>query len=132
MKRTIWLVAIGLCCSSGHAQPTDCSIAANGTFTEEIEPGVVTTYERTADVQVENTPALGLVTWYRVRWADACTYQLFDKKVVAGIPARAPLPSDTVTVRVISVDSAGFNYEVTSNYADLRLTGHQWKVKAGR
>src|SRR5699024_3518567 len=102
---------------SCDAQVIECSIASEGSFEEEIEPGVITTYERTIDSQLENTPAFGLITSHHIHWTDPCIYQLFDKKVIEGIPARSPLLSDTITVQVMTVDSTGFSYEATCNFA---------------
>ena len=130
MERAIGIMALLLSITSGHAQDLDCASVRTGSFLQEIRPGAFAYYERTEEKQVEIVPKLDLVTHYRIRWTDECTYQLFDKEAVKGKPVRVAQPTDTITVHITAIDSAGFSYEATMNYSDQRATGRQERAAA--
>ena len=106
-------------------EPLDCTIAHVGSFQDEIGPEELYFILRTDSSQEEYTPSLGLRVRFRVRWPDPCTYQLFDKEIVEGTPARMPSSSDTLTVHITAVDPSSFTYDARANYASWVLTGRQ-------
>jgi hypothetical protein len=126
------LFAILLLATACTAQEVNCDACRTGTFIEEIEPEVFTTYERSADQQVERTPALGVVGEHKIKWTGPCTYQLYDRVILEGENPRPTRTTDTLTVRIIQVDSAGFDYVVTATFSEMELPGRQTIVPTDR
>lgn len=122
--RFVFPLACLVACSSGPVA-AECSSVSNGEFQEEVAPGELSFTSRNGTSQVEVTPSLGLEMHFTVRWLDPCTYQIFDKREVKGEAFRRPQPTDTITVRITSVDAKGFDYEATSNFSHAPMTGRQ-------
>ncbi len=112
--------------------PMNCDVYRTGTFQEEIEPGIFTTYERTTGRQVERTPHYGIVSESNIRWIGPCTYQIFDRVIREGETPRPNRPTDTITVQITQLDSAHFDYVATASFSAAELYGRQTIVPTGR
>ena len=122
---TCTLALFGVLLMACAQDPLDCTIAHVGSFQDEIGPDEPYFIVRTDSTQEEYTPSVRLRVRFRIRWPDPCTYQLFQKEILEGTPARVPSTSDTLTVHITAVDPSGFAYEARANYASWVLTGMQ-------
>jgi hypothetical protein len=88
----------------GQASDIDCKDTKEGLFKLESDDGSFHTIIRTKDKQIENVGKTGLVTEFDIKWTSACTYILFNRRVVRGtdnIPAEFKI--DTLYNEVIEV-----------------------------
>lgn len=118
------LVLLGaMLAAPARAQSPSCTLFKHGTFTLPGDhPGQEVRIVRRGSKQVEHAPE-GYRSVTRVKWLDACTYQLFDRRVKGGSDPHPGSPTDTLTIRIIDTWYHGYSFRVTSNFSELELMG---------
>ncbi|MBL8003419.1 MAG: hypothetical protein JNL05_15805 [Flavobacteriales bacterium] len=119
--RLWWILGASLACPA-FAQSPSCALFKHGTFTQPgDEAGAEVRIVRRGNTQKERSGDHR--SSYRVRWTDACTYQLFDRKVTHGEDRRPGATTDTLTVHITDTWEFGYSFRATSNFSDLEVVG---------
>lgn len=119
------VILIGSCGVPGaRSDRTDCALARIGRFEDVGTQDTRYVLTRTWNEQVEELPAIGLVSRSRVIWLDSCTYMLFGRTVLTG--DQGPISSlDTLKVSIVDAGPEGFEYEAVILSVDSKLNGRR-------
>ncbi|PCH66517.1 MAG: hypothetical protein COC01_07815 [Bacteroidetes bacterium] len=118
MKTTLFVLLISSCSINIS---TKCSDLKTGKFKLVSEESGTTIITRTAKEQVEINKDFNVKVRYKVKWLNACTYQLFDAKIYEGDDYFEGKKTDTLTVKITEISNDFYKISTTSNFSDLSL-----------
>ena len=121
MKKII--LAIIICVSVINATAQKCTEVKQGKFRitgDETNPNE-SILTRTAEHQFEEVKSKGLKFQFDIKWTSDCTYELSKPRVIKG---DYPYFSDgqVVYVKITKVTSKYYSAEITSNFAEFKMT----------
>jgi len=115
------LLLFPVLCQAGNF---DCKEIKEGLFKLESEDGSLHTVVRTKDKQTENVGKTGLVSEFDIRWTSACSYILFNRRVVKGTDNMpVDFKIDTLYNEIVEVN--GNKHRIVSS-----IKGYDIKIEA--
>lgn len=117
------IIVLPLLCCSLLSRAQNCKDIQTGTFritADDVNPNE-SILTRTKTSQIEEVKSLGLKFQFDLTWTSNCTYTLSHPKVLKGDYSGFK-DGQEVYVKIIKVNSTYYIAQITSNFADLKLT----------